>query len=177
MAQWLVVMILPMITRGWPDASIRKLLKGIAVWALRSGPLVPIMWQSRVMFWKQQGDLTPAIARPAERTMIFLTESYKRAGALRFRPQAKVAHHHPERLWRYLKEQYRHGFWRAKLYKEHSNMIGGDDYTRLRDKFEPILVLGITGFSVLVLLGNHELCLASLCYSRGLHVHAALLAS
>ena len=70
-----------------------------------------------------------------------------------FRPQAKVAHHHPERLWRYLKEQYRHGFWRAKLYKEHPNMIGGDDYTRLRDKFEPILVLGITGFSVLALLG------------------------
>jgi glycosyltransferase involved in cell wall biosynthesis len=70
-----------------------------------------------------------------------------------FRPQAKVAHHHPERLWRYLKEQYRHGFWRAKLYKEHPNMISGDDYTRLRDKFEPILVLGITGFSVLALLG------------------------
>ena len=32
-------------------------------------------------------------------------------------------------------------------------MIGGDDYTRLRDKFEPILVLGVTGFSVLALLG------------------------
>lgn len=70
-----------------------------------------------------------------------------------FRPEAKVSHHHPERLWQYLKEQYRHGFWRAKLYEEHPDMIGGDDYTRLRDRVEPVLILGITGFAALVLLG------------------------
>ena len=70
-----------------------------------------------------------------------------------FRPQAKVAHYHPERVWKYLMEQYRHGFWRAKLYKEHPDMIGGDDYTRLRDRVEPVLILGIAGFAALALLG------------------------
>ena len=50
-------------------------------------------------------------------------------------------------------EQYRHGFWRAKLYKAHPDMIGGDDYTRLRDRIEPILVLGILGFPLLAVLG------------------------
>jgi glycosyltransferase involved in cell wall biosynthesis len=70
-----------------------------------------------------------------------------------FRPQAKVAHYHPERVWRYLTEQYRHGFWRAKLYKDHPDMVRGDDYTRLRDRLEPILVVGIVGFSVLAAFG------------------------
>ncbi|MEJ2429936.1 MAG: glycosyltransferase [Deltaproteobacteria bacterium] len=70
-----------------------------------------------------------------------------------FRPQAKVAHFHPEKLWRYLKDQYRHGYWRAKLYKEHPDMVGGDDYTLLRDRIEPALILGIAGCAALTLLG------------------------
>ena len=70
-----------------------------------------------------------------------------------FRPQAKVAHLHPEKLWRYLKDQYRHGFWRAKLYKEHPDMVGGDDYTLLRDRVEPALILGIAGCAALTLFG------------------------
>ena len=32
-------------------------------------------------------------------------------------------------------------------------MTGGDDYTRLRDRIEPILVLGILGLSLLAVLG------------------------
>ncbi len=77
----------------------------------------------------------------------------KKGWRIAFRPQAKVAHYHPERLWQYLMQQYRHGFWRAKLYKAHPDMVGGDDYTRLRDRLEPILVLGIVGFSILSVLG------------------------
>jgi len=77
----------------------------------------------------------------------------KEGWRIAFRPQAKVSHYHPDRLWTYLKEQYRHGFWRAKLYKDHPHMVGGDDYTRLRDRLEPILVLGIVGFSMLSVLG------------------------
>jgi len=77
----------------------------------------------------------------------------KKGWRIAFRPQAKVAHYHPERLWQYLMQQYRHGFWRAKLYKAHPDMTGGDDYTRLRDRIEPILVLGILGFSLLAVLG------------------------
>jgi glycosyltransferase involved in cell wall biosynthesis len=77
----------------------------------------------------------------------------KKGWRIAFRPQAKVAHFHPEKLRRYFMEQYRHGFWRAKLYKAHPDMTGGDDYTRLRDRIEPILVLGILGFSLLAVLG------------------------
>jgi len=77
----------------------------------------------------------------------------KRGWRIAFRPQAKVAHFHPEKLWIYLKEQYRHGLWRAKLYKAHPDMTGGDDYTRVRDRIEPILVLGILGFALLAVLG------------------------
>ena len=77
----------------------------------------------------------------------------KKGWRIVFRPQAKVAHYHPEKLWKYLMEQYRHGFWRAKMYKDHPHMTGGDDYTRLRDRIEPILVLGIIGFSLLAVLG------------------------
>jgi hypothetical protein len=77
----------------------------------------------------------------------------KKSWRIAFRPQAKVAHYHPERVWKYLKEQYRHGFWRAKLYQDHPDMIRGDDYTRLRDRLEPILVLGILACAVLAVFG------------------------
>ncbi len=77
----------------------------------------------------------------------------KEGWRIAFRPQAKVAHYHPERLWQYLMQQYRHGFWRAKLYKDHPDMIRGDDYTRLRDRLEPILVIGIIGSSIPAVLG------------------------
>jgi cellulose synthase/poly-beta-1,6-N-acetylglucosamine synthase-like glycosyltransferase len=70
-----------------------------------------------------------------------------------FTPQARVAHHHPDRLWKYLKDQARHGYWRATLYLNHPRMMAGDDYTRGRDRLEPLLVLGMVGFSILALLG------------------------
>lgn len=77
----------------------------------------------------------------------------KKGWRIAFRPQAKVAHHHPEKVWKYLREQYRHGFWRAKLYQDHPGMIGGDDYTRLRDRLEPFLVLGILVLLLLAVFG------------------------
>ena len=70
-----------------------------------------------------------------------------------FRPRAAVAHYHPDMLWKYLAEQYKHGYWRAKLYRDHPDMKGGDDYTLLRDRLEPFLALGIIGFSGLTLFG------------------------
>jgi glycosyltransferase involved in cell wall biosynthesis len=77
----------------------------------------------------------------------------KKGWRIAFNPEAKVAHYHPEKLWKYLMEQYRHGFWRAKLYLDHPDMTTGDDYTRLRDRLEPILVGGIVGFLLLAVLG------------------------
>ena len=56
---------------------------------------------------------------------------------LLFDPEARVAHEHPERLGRYLKEQARHGYWRMKLYREHPERMRGDDYSGFADFLEP----------------------------------------
>lgn len=58
-----------------------------------------------------------------------------------FESDALVAHYHTEKWWQYLKEQYRHGYWRMKLYLDFPEMIGGDDYTTLKDIVEPPLTL------------------------------------
>lgn len=57
-----------------------------------------------------------------------------------FERSIKVRHYFPKELSRYLYEQYQHGFWRTRLYRSHPKMILGDDYTRLKDALEPILV-------------------------------------
>jgi glycosyltransferase involved in cell wall biosynthesis len=60
---------------------------------------------------------------------------------IRFLKDAVVDHFHQESLVRYLKEQYRHGYWRAKMYLDHPGMAGGDDYTFWKDIVEVPLVL------------------------------------
>ena len=59
-----------------------------------------------------------------------------------FQRRALVAHDHPVRLGRYLKEQFRHGFWRVKMYRDHPGMAGGDGYTFWKDIAEIPLALG-----------------------------------
>jgi cellulose synthase/poly-beta-1,6-N-acetylglucosamine synthase-like glycosyltransferase len=61
--------------------------------------------------------------------------------ALRFAPNAVVAHNHPERLWPYLRTQGRHGFWRMKLYAKHPKRAGGDRYAGKADLYAPGLLL------------------------------------
>lgn len=68
-------------------------------------------------------------------------EIAKRGYGLVFEREALVAHHHPERLGRYLREQGRHGYWRVRLYERHPGMIRGDDYTSWKDVVEPPLSL------------------------------------
>ena len=71
--------------------------------------------------------------------------SYKVLSAgyeIRFRKDALVAHVHQSDLRKYLKEQFRHGFWRVKMYCDHPQMAGGDDYTFWKDIVEIPLVVG-----------------------------------
>lgn len=56
---------------------------------------------------------------------------------------ALVDHYHPVSVKKYLKEQYRHGFWRAKMYLRHPSMVRGDDYTFWKDGAEAALAAGI----------------------------------
>lgn len=46
-----------------------------------------------------------------------------------FNKKAKTGHHHPEKLIKYFKTQFSHGFYRMKLYKDHKNKISGDRYS------------------------------------------------
>jgi glycosyltransferase involved in cell wall biosynthesis len=85
---------------------------------------------------KATGGFDPVYRRASGEDNDLSYRIIKKGWRIAFRPQAKVAHYHPERLWQYLMQQYRHGFWRAKLYKAHPDMTGGDDYTRLRDCWE-----------------------------------------
>lgn len=71
--------------------------------------------------------------------------SYKILSAgyrIRFLQDALVAHVHQEDIRKYLKEQFRHGFWRMKIYADHPRMSGGDDYTFWKDMIEIPLAWG-----------------------------------
>ena len=70
-----------------------------------------------------------------------LNKGYK----IRFVKEAVVGHFHPENLYKYLKTQLNHGFWRVKLYFDHPNKVTGDDYTGFREIIETLLA----GFSII----------------------------
>ncbi len=53
-----------------------------------------------------------------------------------FARKALVAHHHTTDLVKYLREQARHGFWRARMYLDHPHMTKGDGYTFFKDLLE-----------------------------------------
>ncbi len=58
-----------------------------------------------------------------------------------FEKESRVEHFHTTRLMKYLKEQWRHGFWRIKMYVDHPQMSLGDDYTFWKDILEIPLAL------------------------------------
>ncbi len=60
---------------------------------------------------------------------------YKDGWSLRFNSQALVSHRHPEKLGRYLRSQFWHGYWSMKLFRRHPDMARGDVYI---DAFEPV---------------------------------------
>ncbi len=63
-------------------------------------------------------------------------------GRILFMADACVDHYHQESLGRYLREQFRHGFWRVKMYLDHPQMMAGDGYTFWKDIVEVPCVLG-----------------------------------
>ncbi len=77
----------------------------------------------------------------------------KRGFRIHFVDTAKVDHFHPVSVKRYLREQFRHGFWRAKMYREHFDKTRGDDYTFWKDGLEIILVYALFALGVTALFG------------------------
>jgi len=92
-----------------------------------------------------------------------LSYRLKKAGyRIRFAKDAYVDHCHPERVCQYLQEQFRHGYWRARLYKAHPQMMKGDGYTFLKDIAELPLTTGLMIFIALSFFGLSWLLCAAL---------------
>ncbi|MDA8744737.1 glycosyltransferase [Rubripirellula amarantea] len=60
---------------------------------------------------------------------------------LHFDIDSKVGHHHPTKLWGYLKTQARQGYYRMALYRRHPGKIKGDSYAGLLDYVQPPLAM------------------------------------
>ncbi|MCP4890298.1 MAG: glycosyltransferase, partial [Planctomycetaceae bacterium] len=72
---------------------------------------------------------------------------------LRFEKNSRVGHHHPRRIFPYLRTQARHGRFRVQLYLRHTAEIRGDSYTSMWDNLQPpmaMLSLAAIPFSVLL---------------------------
>jgi len=66
-----------------------------------------------------------------------LSYKIRRSGwRIYFQRKALVDHYHPVRVFKYLNEQFRHGFWRVKMYQDHPQMMRGDGYTFWKDIIE-----------------------------------------
>lgn len=86
----------------------------------------------------------------------FCYKIVKSGKLIKFIEPAKVAHFHTESLPRYLKEQYRHGYWRSKLYFTHPERMGGDDYTYWKDIVEPPACLASALGLLLLIFSNRR---------------------
>ena len=60
-----------------------------------------------------------------------------------FEKEALVSHSNILRFWRYLLIQFRHGFWRMKLYTKNSPMIIKDEYAYWKDYLEIFLAFAL----------------------------------
>lgn len=70
-----------------------------------------------------------------------------------FDREVKVDHCHPVQVKRYLHEQFRHGFWRARLYRVHPLRAKGDGYTFFKDILEIPLAAGLIMLALSTLFG------------------------
>jgi len=84
----------------------------------------------------------------------------KSGGRIRFLKDAVVDHYHQTALGRYLKEQFRHGVWRVRMYVDHPGMMVGDDYTFWKDIVEVPLAVTTVAF----------LCIGNFVWSAGVAV-------
>lgn len=72
--------------------------------------------------------------------------SYKITGAgykIYFAKDASVSHKNILRLWKYLIVQFRHGYWRMKLYRGNISKIAGDEYGYWKDFLEVPLAIAL----------------------------------
>ncbi len=82
-------------------------------------------------------DETLKLAQDAELAYRICQSGYR----LKFEISSRVGHHHPTRLYRYLRTQARQGYYRVLLFRKHPNRVGGDSYAGIADYIQPPLAL------------------------------------
>ncbi len=93
---------------------------------------------------------------------------HDQGGRMVFRPNAVVAHYHPEHLLAYLRTQSRHGYWRVKLYRDHPRRAGGDQYAGWPDLLAPPLGLALPFLLILLAVAGAITGLGTLAATLGL---------
>ncbi len=76
-----------------------------------------------------------------------------------FAKDALVDHYHPVSVSQYLREQFQHGFWRVRMYRDYPQMAEGDGYTFWKDSVEVALVVIFYVSVALILLKFSKLVL------------------
>lgn len=92
---------------------------------------------------------------------------------IRFVKDSLVDHYHTERILKYLQQQFRHGFWRAKMYKTHPKMLKGDDYTFWKDIVEVPASVAIMALIILAWVFPGTFCVVLfwlMCLILGMEV-------
>jgi cellulose synthase/poly-beta-1,6-N-acetylglucosamine synthase-like glycosyltransferase len=96
-----------------------------------------------------------------------------------FERKALVDHYHPAVLAQYLKEQFRHGYWRVKMYKDHPGMMRGDGYTFWKDIIEmPLSACALFAWLIWLPFAVFEIIFAWImtkCFFDGIFFGFALL--
>ncbi len=90
-----------------------------------------------------------------------------------FKKDSLVDHYHPTVFKKYMREQFRHGFWRVKMYADHPHMAQGDDYTFWKDICEiPLAGFICAGFlfSLFRIAGAMDIFICSLVFLALLEV-------
>lgn len=67
----------------------------------------------------------------------------KRGYRIYFEKDALVSHHNILKLSKYLATQFRHSFWRMKLYKKNISMVSADEYGYWKDFVEIFLIIAL----------------------------------
>ena len=98
---------------------------------------------------KELGGFDPSYFRASGEDSDLSYRLIKAGHKIYFEREALVSHHNILRFLEYLRVQFRHSYWRMKLYKKNYSMIVKDEYGYWKDFLEVVLVLA--AFIILLL--------------------------
>jgi cellulose synthase/poly-beta-1,6-N-acetylglucosamine synthase-like glycosyltransferase len=144
---WLKEMIKPFATNfkiGAVGGAYNKTINSNSLLANLIGEEIKFRYRNIGKYTDAHGSYSLAVRREVLKKVGGFDESYPVATAedwdlcykiikvgykIYFNKAAKVGHHHPTSLIKYLKTQFRHGYYRMKLYRDNPSKASGDKYS------------------------------------------------